>query len=72
MTSYKIELQSRRNVRLIKNDGKGSVGMFDGGSIHYAPESYPATIHRHNDEPVLVSNETDWASLASAYVRGDA
>ena len=70
MVTYQIEMASNTSVRLIKDDGKGAAGSFDGGHIYYAPESFPAEIHRHQRDAVMVGNEAEWADFSAAYVAG--
>lgn len=44
MTTYEIMHDVPSGVRLHKDDHPDAKHPFDGGSIHYAPETYPATI----------------------------
>ena len=44
MNKYRIELETFAQVRLIKDTNKDAQRPFDGGSIYYQPESYPAII----------------------------
>lgn len=72
MATYQIELQQGRVPRLIKDDHPNAAYAFDGGSILYAPESYPATIcHSQLSGELVVLNHDEWVQCAKAYNKGD-